>query len=282
MPEASDGQSTEGRVSDAGSSQRRSNPRRQQQQRGNSVRESNKFTGKCDDLKGTVYDVSEGKDTFARTTREIAEYVGRVYDDAGEFRTGMVELLLPDIEEPATPGAAATAVDVELWKLDLREYRTRVDKRHKNSDKVYALVLGQCSQALRSRMEAHPTWDTIDGGSQVIELLQLIRACITQRQTRKYEFHTLVDVEQKVHHLRQNRCTNAEYYERFKDAVSAAERLGCEIGVHGARVDRELAIIATDPDMPTDAEREQAKRTVRERYLATLFLRKQVESLRQT
>jgi hypothetical protein len=32
-----------------------------------------------------VYDVVSGKDTFAKTTREIAEYVGREFEDAGEF-----------------------------------------------------------------------------------------------------------------------------------------------------------------------------------------------------
>jgi hypothetical protein len=51
-----------------------------------------KFEGKCNDLKGSVYDVVSGKDSFAKTTREISKYVGHEFDDAGEFRTGMVEL----------------------------------------------------------------------------------------------------------------------------------------------------------------------------------------------
>jgi hypothetical protein len=31
-----------------------------------------KFEGKCSDLKGSVYDVVSGKDSFAKTTREIS------------------------------------------------------------------------------------------------------------------------------------------------------------------------------------------------------------------
>ena len=40
-----------------------------------------KFEGKCDDLKGHVYDCSDSRqaDQFARTTKVIAEYVGRTY-----------------------------------------------------------------------------------------------------------------------------------------------------------------------------------------------------------
>jgi hypothetical protein len=35
-----------------------------------------KFEGKCADIKNSVYNVISSKDTFAKTTREIAEYVG--------------------------------------------------------------------------------------------------------------------------------------------------------------------------------------------------------------
>jgi hypothetical protein len=33
-----------------------------------------KFEGKCNDLKSSVYNVVSGKDSFAKTTREISEY----------------------------------------------------------------------------------------------------------------------------------------------------------------------------------------------------------------
>ena len=66
-------------------------------------RAESKFEGKCSEIKTSVYDVVSGKDTFAKTTREIAEYVGREFDDAGEFRTGMVEMSLAALIEPAPP-----------------------------------------------------------------------------------------------------------------------------------------------------------------------------------
>jgi hypothetical protein len=55
-------------------------------------RAKSKFKGKCSEIKTSVYDVVSGKDTFTKMTREITEYVGREFDDAGEFRTGMVEM----------------------------------------------------------------------------------------------------------------------------------------------------------------------------------------------
>jgi len=71
------------------------------------------FQGKYKSLKGSVYDAIAGKDTFLKTTKEIAEYIGTHYNDAREFRTGMVELCLPYIVGPKLPADSAKAVK---WK----------------------------------------------------------------------------------------------------------------------------------------------------------------------
>lgn len=47
-----------------------------------------KFEGKCDDLKGYIYDCVDGKqaDAYTKTTKEIAEYVGRTYKYGSDAR----------------------------------------------------------------------------------------------------------------------------------------------------------------------------------------------------
>jgi hypothetical protein len=47
-----------------------------------------KFEGKCDELKGFIFDCSDSRqaDVFAKTTREIAEYVGRSYRYGSDTR----------------------------------------------------------------------------------------------------------------------------------------------------------------------------------------------------
>ncbi len=47
------------------------------------------FAGKSESLKHLVYDIVTGKETFLKTTREIAEYVSHEFDDAEEFCVGM-------------------------------------------------------------------------------------------------------------------------------------------------------------------------------------------------
>jgi hypothetical protein len=128
--------------------------------------------------------VISGKDTFTKTTREIAKYVGRESDDAGEFCTGMVEMRLPALTKPATP-VDGTPINFELWKMARRTFEKQTEARRRNSSRVYALIIGQCSQALRNRMEASERWSGINKDSDVMALLQFIKNCMIQRQTRQ-------------------------------------------------------------------------------------------------
>jgi hypothetical protein len=61
-----------------------------------------KFQGKCDSLKGFVYDFSDGKqsDRFNLVTKEIAEYVGREYQYGGDIRWAIENLEKFKEEEP--------------------------------------------------------------------------------------------------------------------------------------------------------------------------------------
>jgi hypothetical protein len=84
-------------------------------------------------------------------------------------------------------------------------------------------------------MEAHRDWTTTDQTSNVISMLTIVQVCMTLRQTRKYEVHSLFDAEALVLSYKQSKTlSNHKYYEKFKDNVSTAERLGSDIGLHAS------------------------------------------------
>ena len=219
MPESSTGGETppeveRGTSTSTGQSNQRSNNR---SRRNNTSSTQTRFEGSCEDLKGSVYDVTTGKDTFLKTTRKIAEYVGREYTDAGEYRLAMINLNLPALVEPQLPTDVTNVMAVELWKLARRAYDKKVDARDRNEQRIYSLTLGQCSQALRNRMEAHREWATTDQSSNVIGLLTIVQVCMTLRQTRKHEVHSLFDAEALVLSYKQSKTlSNHEYYEEIQ------------------------------------------------------------------
>jgi hypothetical protein len=114
MPESSAGGETPSEV-ERGTSTGQSNQRNNRNQHNNtSSQRETRFEGSCEDLKGSVYDVTAGKDTFLKTTRKIAEYVGCEYTDAGEYRVAMINLNLPALVEPQLPMNVTNMMAVEI------------------------------------------------------------------------------------------------------------------------------------------------------------------------
>ena len=251
--------------------------RRQRRNRGsrNGPQRENKFKGKCEELAGHVYDTGHphgNQDLFINTTKEIAEYVAREYTHAGEFRLGMMNLELPPLTPPtppqdANPGLAA----VEMYKLDLKEHHQKSRNREANMEKVYALVLGQCSRTIRDRLEASANWGDINDGSDVMRLLTLIRDCIYSRATTRNPTHSLVDAQAALYTFRQkDNMSNHDFLQKFKGLVEVVEHLGGTLGVDEGRVSEFL----NDPDNANANEIVEATARARDDYLACLFITK--------
>mmetsp|Transcript_4831 Transcript_4831/g.7343 ORF Transcript_4831/g.7343 Transcript_4831/m.7343 type:complete len:209 (-) Transcript_4831:157-783(-) len=118
-----------------------------------------RYEGKCEQLRRNVYDITTigtNTDLFSTTTKAIAEYIATEYDDAGKYRTGLMEMSLPELQAPKNVDSQ-DLMKFEVWKLDMRDFRDRQKKRNKNNAKAFALILGQCSQAIRDRIEAAAT-----------------------------------------------------------------------------------------------------------------------------
>jgi hypothetical protein len=84
--------------------------------------------------------------------------------------------------------------------------------------------------------------------------------------------HSLFDAESNIYSFRQKGLPNNEYYEKFKDLVTNAERLGSIIGIHPDWVETILECIAVDSDNPTEMEKQQAHEKCKDPYLEVMFL----------
>ena len=64
-----------------------------------------KFEGKCEELHGHVYDCTDSRqsDQFTKTTKEVAEYIGRTYRYGGDARLAVEKLKKPVFDEPRDP-----------------------------------------------------------------------------------------------------------------------------------------------------------------------------------
>ena len=181
---------------------------------------TSKFEGRCDDLKGHVYDCSnprQAADEFTRTTREIAEYTGMKY--GAEVKITIETLQKPILPMPADPPENATATETRVWERRVDAYVKAEVTLDSDLKKVYSLVYGQCSDALRAKLEAIPNHTVVSTNADVIGLLKNIKSATFSFQSQKYDPHALHEAKRRFYQLNQHKnATCQSYLEAFQNS----------------------------------------------------------------
>jgi hypothetical protein len=101
-----------------------------------------RFQGKCDKLKGHIYDCSDSRqsDVYTKTTKEIGEYVGRTYRYGSDMRRAVQKLTMPNMPVPADPADGANKAVVRMWEKKIDEFVKRELALQENLRTLYTLV----------------------------------------------------------------------------------------------------------------------------------------------
>jgi hypothetical protein len=168
---------------------------------------TSKFEGKVDALKGFYYDCSDTKqsDMYARTTKEIAGYVGRTYKFGGDTRTAVEDEKMPTFAIPEDVADDAGKGAVRMWEKRLDAIAKREDQLEHNLRQLFALVWGQCTDALQQRIEAEEGFAKMSSENDGLLLLKTIKNITYHYQSQKYVPHSLFESKKRFYtqHLRQ-------------------------------------------------------------------------------
>jgi hypothetical protein len=231
-----------------------------------------KFEGKCDELKGNIYDCSHARqaDQFTKTTKEIAEYVGRTYKHGGDVRLAVMNMEVPIIPMPNDPPEGATETQRVIWKKRIEQYLARKDKLEENMKTLYSLIWGQCSDIMRQKIEAAESYTTMSATANSIELLKAIKITAFNFQSQKYLPHALHEAKKtfyllyQVHHM-----STQAYLEQFQNTVHVIEHTGGIIGIEpGMAKAYNKKAGRNENHVLTEAEQE----IVQGQYLATALI----------
>ena len=229
-----------------------------------------KFEGKCDDLKGHIYDCSDSRqaDQFTKTTREIAEYVGRTYKYGGDARVTVENLEKATIRMPDDLPEGANKTMERIWEKEVDEYVKRKCNLEENVKTIYSLVWGQCSDIMRQKLEALDNFNTIKAEGNGVDLLKAIKSLTFNFQSQKYLPHSIHESKRRFYLFSQGKMTTVAYHEQFLNIVEVISTIDGSIGVDPGTqkmVAREKGKTLADL---TDADRLEAE----ERYLAVAFI----------
>ena len=242
-----------------------------------------RFTGRCEGLIGHVFDVIESKqkqaEQYNRTVREVATYVNKEYKHGDDIRYVITELAEPNLDSYKPP--APTPVDEQgnfdmteeaIWKEEIKAFVQRRNMLRRNMTTAYALVWGQCSDALQAELETNKTFSATKASSNVIALLKAIRGVSHNFQAQKNPTHSLHLSKRQLYMLNQGQDSTPDYYDRFKISVDVLEAMDGIIGSDPLLLKQQYKKKKLDPLTASVSEIKEVKEDARDEYLAIMFI----------
>ena len=246
-----------------------------------------KFEGRCEDLKGHIFDCSDAKhtDLFSTTLKEITDYVGRECKYGGdtrqaiENRTAKVPVKFDPPKEPDRVNATdptsrfKSTTEGKIWEKEIDEHVKRKIIYKENLRTLYSLVWGQCTDYMRAKLESLSNYEKLKTDCDSLGLLSAIQEVTFKFDGQKNFYHALHVAKRKLYVFRQGAdMTNAKYLEKFKDLVSMIEQNGGDIGIDSKAVTKELTDMGVTLTHATAAQDLKARQLAYEKYLAVAFL----------
>ena len=190
------------------------------------VMTSNKFKGNCADLDGHIFDCSDYKqaDTYVHMHKHIAEYVRAEYKIGGDVHASIIRGTKIAIPLPTHPtfsqGYSTNPTPEDKYKeyMHYKMLSMAVKQEyflHSNLQKVYSLVLRQCTELLQSKLKQHADWAMLQHDQDVLSLLKVIKGICYKFEDQKYVPLALNNAKHALFNLQQGSMSCSDYLEWF-------------------------------------------------------------------
>ena len=107
------------------------------------------FKGECKAIEGAIFDCSNPHQSteYESTIKRVADRVGSTYDEAGDSRRVILEMNIPTFDLPEMK-ESVTTTDAKIWDFKYKAMMTRVTLLRRNTEKLFSLLLGQCTPSM--------------------------------------------------------------------------------------------------------------------------------------
>jgi hypothetical protein len=226
------------------------------------------FKGSTADMNGHVFECYEergDRTQFPKTLESLGEYASNKLKYPEDLKSMFGETMAaPFIVEPADLSDKATKREEIIWEASLKSFARRTEELRSNLTNIYAVIWGQCSEAMRTKLRALNDFSTQNSVNNCIWILNEIKGVAHQFDTKRNVFLSLLDARIAYYSCKQGpNQTNADYLEVFTSNVQVLE-------YYKANISESYLLIDDDNGKLTHAER---TRRARGSTIAMAFLR---------
>ena len=177
---------------------------------------------------------------------------------------------------PSPEGYGTDQVDASgryVWEIEMKEVIRNKQIIANRIQQLYALVLGQCTDSMVVRVDAHSNYEQAAEDRDGLALLRIVKSICFNFQDQKYVPQSIYEAKQRFYSLKQGRHeTVAQYYDKYQNNVQVLEQcsatIGNETGVRNM-VCKELQICVDTNDAD---ERKIVVTKTKDRILAIGFI----------
>lgn len=219
---------------------------------------------RLEELKSHVYGIgaSVQADWYTKTTKAIAEYVGRVYGH--DMKILVLKGQEAVLEEPEFPADTSNEKEKAIWSKKYDHFLKHEQRYKDYKAKVFTIIMGQCDKAMQNQVETHKEYETVEMDNDVASILKIIKSVATGSNDMKYPSMQALQAWKKLANTRQyDNEELIDWYKRFISVVEVYEEV-CDIIAP-------VKVAEKNPKYKGSAK-EGIMSIERDRMLATMFL----------
>jgi hypothetical protein len=234
------------------------------------------FTSGMVGLEDDTFDIGHPKYAakYEKSVDAIARYVQQEYRSGAEVARGMRDLVAPTVTMPTYPADPNDQEKIQIWKEELREKWTQVIQIEESTKRANALVMGQCSPALVSKIRGATSYATVNGAQDVVELLRLIHGICCDFGAGQQSTWALEQAKHRVSvYYQRHDVSNTDYIQFFQALASVVETYGGACGNEPGLINAHLmeqGIPADQLDTATPQQMAVAKAACCKAHLACM------------
>jgi hypothetical protein len=191
-------------------------------------------------MKGNVFQChgeSTSKQQFLKTVGVLEEHINKTFDYPQDIASvcksfAVVPLTMPDNLDKAT-------YDTDMgrrmiWETSMKAYMRRTDKMESNLRAIYAIVWGQSSPMMQSKLESLHEYDARSTDCDCVWLLKEIQGITHRFEGTRNVFISLDDTWCNYYSYHQGAQQSLhEYLKEYQSLVQVLEHYGAAIGAEG-------------------------------------------------
>ncbi len=229
-------------------------------------------------MKGNVFQChgeSTSKQQFLKTVGVLEEHINKTFDYPQDVASVCKSFAVVLLTMPANLDKTTYENDMGrrmIWETTMKAYMKRTDKLESNLRAIFAIVWGQSSPMMQSKIESLDEYETRSTACDCVWLLKEIQGITHRFEGTRFVLISLDDAWSNYYSYHQGAQQSLhEYLKEYQSLVQVLEHYGAAIGAEGPYIESVKDKLRTTL-LSTVAPQELRKRALAAAKLQTIAI----------